>query len=296
MERCRPKSRLNGAAVVRCTVLGRSDRRGNQAAGRGSRRSADEGTRPNRSKCWRGFWKTDRYKPMCGATRWSISITIPDAFFYETTIWNRSLAKNQMRDWIGRFLQQRGLHSARLFIYGDGLGFDSFFLAQAGHQVEYFDLSSDGSQFARQIFRDYGRELHIWYDASEIPLETYDVVVCLDVLEHVPVPSATISFLTSALRPGGVFIVHAPSGTSIRRWVLTCDRTRNTVATGVVCMRRTDYRFATVSCSGTHWCFRRAAWIRKTQSPDLSVFGSGWAVGFCFGGDSGHGHIVKLGE
>lgn len=133
-----------------------------------------------------------------------------DAFFYETTIWNRSLAKNRMRDWIGRFLQQRRLQSTRLLIYGDGLGFDSFYLTQAGHQVEYFDLSSDSSQFARQIFRDYGQELHILYDASDVAHEAYDVVVCLDVLEHVPVPSETISFLASALRPGGVFLVHAP--------------------------------------------------------------------------------------
>lgn len=132
-----------------------------------------------------------------------------DAFLYETIVWNRTPQKNQMRRWIAEFLAHDFVKPVRVLTFGDGLGFDSVHLAQAGHQVDYFDVSSEAGEFARQLCADNNVSVRFLSDAEEVADEAYDVVVCLDVLEHVPDPAELVSSLTRAIRPGGRFVVHA---------------------------------------------------------------------------------------
>ena len=47
-------------------------------------------------------------------------------------------------------------------------------------------------------------------DVEEIQPQSFDAVLCLDVLEHVPDPPAVIASLARRLRPGGFLIVSAP--------------------------------------------------------------------------------------
>jgi len=47
-------------------------------------------------------------------------------------------------------------------------------------------------------------------DLGNTPLAAYDVVACLDVLEHVSDPTAFVGTLAGYLRVGGRLIVHAP--------------------------------------------------------------------------------------
>ncbi|HJN07973.1 MAG TPA: class I SAM-dependent methyltransferase, partial [Pirellulaceae bacterium] len=133
-----------------------------------------------------------------------------DAFLYETTAWNRMLAKNNMRAWIARHLHAAYPSSARVLTYGDGLGFDSLYLAQAGHRVDYFDVSTHGASFAERMARDYEVDVNILPSVDDVEAGGYDVVVCLDVLEHIPDPHETVAFMSNALRPGGQLVVHAP--------------------------------------------------------------------------------------
>jgi SAM-dependent methyltransferase len=53
-------------------------------------------------------------------------------------------------------------------------------------------------------------EVRVLQRPEEIEGETFDVVVCLDVLEHVPDPPVVVAKLAAALSPGGRMIVHAP--------------------------------------------------------------------------------------
>ena len=64
-----------------------------------------------------------------------------DAFLYEVVAWNRCRTKAQMREWIGAFFPGRSTGPLKILTFGDGLGFDSLYLALAGHDVTYFEVS-----------------------------------------------------------------------------------------------------------------------------------------------------------
>lgn len=133
-----------------------------------------------------------------------------DAFLYETLVWNRTALKNDMRRWIGEYLAQRSMQPLRVLSFGDGLGIDAYYLAELGHDVTYFDVSQPCANFARRIF-DYGNiKVTMLADPDELLPESFDAIVCLDVLEHVPEPLGLMGWLSSILRSGGDLIVHAP--------------------------------------------------------------------------------------
>jgi SAM-dependent methyltransferase len=133
-----------------------------------------------------------------------------DAFVYETFTWNRYLIKQKMRRWILSFLERRHAGPARVLAFGDGLGFDSAGLALAGHRVTCFDVGRRGIAFARKMFAVNRVHVDILTDANELAAESFDAVVCLDVLEHVPSPPELVRQLAGYLRPGGYLFSHAP--------------------------------------------------------------------------------------
>jgi SAM-dependent methyltransferase len=133
-----------------------------------------------------------------------------DAFLYETLVWNRTAMKQQMRQWIVDFLAADSPGPCRTIMFGDGLGIDSLFFSEAGHDVDYFEVSRRCVQFATRLSEPLRRDLSVISSPQDIVAGSYDVVVCLDVLEHVPDPPAVVAQLASFLRPGGRLIVHAP--------------------------------------------------------------------------------------
>jgi SAM-dependent methyltransferase len=132
-----------------------------------------------------------------------------DAFLYELVAWNRNPLKLAMRRWIGRFFRHWS-PPREILCFGDGLGFDSLFLAQLGQRVTYFEVSSLCVQVARELFRAANGNLFVALDPLELPAESFDAVPCLDVLEHALVPSEQVRFLAQRLRPGGCLLTHAP--------------------------------------------------------------------------------------
>ena len=133
-----------------------------------------------------------------------------DAFLYETTVWNTCQAKQQMRDFISSRLKHIGKENASVFCFGDGLGFDSAWLASQGHQVSYFEPSLRCQQYARHVFQGNGVEVSQLESLDEVAPGSLDVIVCLDVLEHVPEPQELVKTFAKWLKPDGVMFVHAP--------------------------------------------------------------------------------------
>jgi len=133
-----------------------------------------------------------------------------DAFLYELVIWNRNKLKRLMRRWVAKHLANSEKRTLDVLSIGDGLGFDSAYLASAGHRVTYFEVPGYTESFARKVFAECGQDVTILTEQSHIHLHAYDAVVCLDVLEHVPDPPAFVEVIASYLRPGGRLIVHAP--------------------------------------------------------------------------------------
>lgn len=134
-----------------------------------------------------------------------------DAFVYETFCWNRYPAKQAIRRRMVEFLQRQYQGSAaRVLAYGDGLGFDAAGLAIAGHHVTYFEVGQRSLAFARKLFAENAVSVDICQRPEQLPPESFDAVICLDVLEHVPNPPELVRQLAGWVRPGGYMISHAP--------------------------------------------------------------------------------------
>ena len=132
-----------------------------------------------------------------------------DAFLFETIVWNLTHAKCYLRAWIGEYLRSDS-EPKSILTFGDGLGFDSFYLAAAGHKVTYFEVSRPCAEFAKTIFADHQLAVEVIVDPREIEGRKLAVIVCLDVLEHVPDPIGLVQWLSEMLKPGGKLIVSAP--------------------------------------------------------------------------------------
>ncbi len=133
-----------------------------------------------------------------------------DAFLYNLVVWNRNPIKLQMRDWIGKYLSREDSYCLDILCLGDGLGIDTLYLAQAGHRVTYYDVPGYTETFARRLFGDSGLPVYIVNDIEAISKQAYDVVLCLDVLEHVFDPPSFIAEIAGYLRFGGRAIINAP--------------------------------------------------------------------------------------
>lgn len=132
-----------------------------------------------------------------------------NAFLYELVVWNRNALKSRMRRWVTRHM---AAHKRPLNILsiGDGLGFDCLHFLRKGHHVTYFELPGLSESFARRLFERSGADVPMLNDPSAIPKESFDVITCFDVLEHVPRPHELVKSLAAHLRPGGVMYVSAP--------------------------------------------------------------------------------------
>jgi 2-polyprenyl-6-hydroxyphenyl methylase/3-demethylubiquinone-9 3-methyltransferase len=111
-----------------------------------------------------------------------------------------------------RYVQERArLQGARVLDVGCGGGLLTESLARAGATVTGIDLAPSMIDTARLHALDAGLEIDYRLDSAESLARahagTFDVVTCMEMLEHVPDPAATIGVLGALARPGGhVFI------------------------------------------------------------------------------------------
>lgn len=133
-----------------------------------------------------------------------------DAFLYETTVWNTCAAKQKMRDFMLSRIESLLNRQADVFCFGDGLGFDSTWLAMHGHNAHYFEPSTACQAYSKEVFQRNGVNVTALDTLDDILPNSLDVVVCLDVLEHVPQPQQLVQLFHSWLKPDGLLFVHAP--------------------------------------------------------------------------------------
>ena len=132
------------------------------------------------------------------------------SFVYETAVWNHSHLKQSIRKWIGDFLPSAIPPGGRVLVYGDGLGFDSAFLASLGLNVTSLEPSEGGRRFGAQVFERNGVSVRQLSGDNELTDSSFDAIVCLDVLEHVPSPPDTLAEFRRRLMSDGVLVVAAP--------------------------------------------------------------------------------------
>jgi 2-polyprenyl-6-hydroxyphenyl methylase/3-demethylubiquinone-9 3-methyltransferase len=95
----------------------------------------------------------------------------------------------------------------RILDVGCGGGILSASLAKAGAQVTGLDLSEASIQVARQHAQEQGLKIDYRYetvqDVVEHEMGTFDVVTCMEMLEHVVEPHKIVAACAQALKPGG---------------------------------------------------------------------------------------------
>ena len=149
-----------------------------------------------------------------------------DSFIYGIVVWNRTQMKCAMRRWMLGFLHRHQMPQGRILLCGDGIGIDSFFFAQAGYNVVFYEISRYGQQIARRLFDDYHVNVQLVDTLESSSPESFDAIISLDVLEHVPSPPEMVQDLSKRLRPGGFLIVSAPFYAVYPQWPthLKCNR------------------------------------------------------------------------
>jgi 2-polyprenyl-6-hydroxyphenyl methylase / 3-demethylubiquinone-9 3-methyltransferase len=110
-----------------------------------------------------------------------------------------------------RYVQERArLAGARALDVGCGGGLLAESLAKAGAQVTAIDLAPSMIETARLHALDSGLTIDYQVEPVEKLLarpERFDVVTCMEMLEHVPDPAATVAVLAALVKPGGdVFV------------------------------------------------------------------------------------------
>jgi 2-polyprenyl-6-hydroxyphenyl methylase/3-demethylubiquinone-9 3-methyltransferase len=107
-----------------------------------------------------------------------------------------------------RYIQRcRDLVDLKVLDIGCGGGILSESMAQAGAQVTGIDLSSDAIDVARLHAAEHGYSIDYHCVSTEAFASrhagTFDVVTCMELLEHVPDPSAIVRACSALLRDNG---------------------------------------------------------------------------------------------
>ena len=114
-------------------------------------------------------------------------------------------AINPLRlEWID---QHAGLAGKKVLDIGCGGGILSESMAQRGAEVTGIDLSEKALGVARLHLLESGNQVDYRNTSAEALAEqtpgAYDIITCMEMLEHVPSPASIISACSALVKPGG---------------------------------------------------------------------------------------------
>jgi SAM-dependent methyltransferase len=97
----------------------------------------------------------------------------------------------------------------QVLLLGDGIGSDSLRFAQRGYTATYFEFPGPSARFALWRFKRLGlaEKITMLPSPDAIPPGKFDVVVCREVLEHVPQPGKIIQNIGRYLKPDGLAVI-----------------------------------------------------------------------------------------
>lgn len=99
------------------------------------------------------------------------------------------------------------MHNCTILDVGCGGGILTEALARSGAQITGIDLSEASLEIARRHAKEQGLNIDYRYESIEEVAEKhagkFDVITCMEMLEHVPEPDKIISACSRLLKPGG---------------------------------------------------------------------------------------------
>lgn len=130
---------------------------------------------------------------------------LAEAWWDESGPLNTLHAINPLR--VGYIADKARLDGARVLDVGCGGGILSESLARHGAAVTAIDLAEDNIRVARTHAAEQGLKIDYRVESVEAIAESaagdFDIVTCLELLEHVPEPESTVRACAHAVRPGG---------------------------------------------------------------------------------------------
>lgn len=141
--------------------------------------------------------------------------TNTDAFIFELSAWHstyeRHIWKINMVNHFNYYVTSN--KKLKILMIGDGIGYDSLYIynyliSNNEFELNYFEFDNSKSfKFAKNLFLDKKANINMIGQLDLIRKNYYDIIVCLDVLEHVPNPEVVIKNFFDYLNGGGVVYV-----------------------------------------------------------------------------------------
>ncbi|MEW1720658.1 bifunctional 2-polyprenyl-6-hydroxyphenol methylase/3-demethylubiquinol 3-O-methyltransferase UbiG [Streptomyces sp. NPDC093109] len=157
--------------------------------------------------------------------------TLQDDYFFSTyadSWWDDNSKMNNLAsfqpprfEYFDRFVDR--WEGKRVLDVGCGGGFTTEFLHERGAQVSGLDPSPKLIAAADRHAKQTGKQIEYTVGKSErLPYEdaSFDIVTCVDVLEHVESPAQAVREIRRVLAPGGVFLYDTINRTVRSRFVM----------------------------------------------------------------------------
>jgi SAM-dependent methyltransferase len=141
-----------------------------------------------------------------------------DAFIYETLVescrFGKRLVMEKIKERIDNYYMNLNLKNQsrlNILMFGDGAGSDTIYLYsfyKDKADLYYFDVpGSKTFDFAVKRFKKYNVDVKIITDYNKIPKNFFDVIVSLEVLEHLPDAIKAIKDISEFLKIGGIVLI-----------------------------------------------------------------------------------------
>lgn len=138
-----------------------------------------------------------------------------NGFIIETSV--ESLRKGKrtvlktIKKRVANFLAEHNQNRINILMMGDGVGNDTRFLYHHFNSVAnffYFDVpGSKTYNFAKMNLKKHGVKVQFISAYEDIPHGFFDLILCLEVLEHLPDPESSVDGLKNFLKIEGIVIV-----------------------------------------------------------------------------------------
>lgn len=138
-----------------------------------------------------------------------------DAFIFELMVEScregKQIVVERIKERIENYIKMKCSEKINILLFGDGVGSDTISLYQTFQdkaEIFYYDIpGSKTYEFAVKRFKKRDMKINFLTDYYNIHNKFFDVVICLEVLEHLPDPLALIKKFNEVLKDGGICLI-----------------------------------------------------------------------------------------